>query len=176
MIRNILRDNIAKEYPDLRKPSQPPKKTPKRKSTLRRLVVPLFDTSDSSDDEFIVRSRHVPNRRGDDDQEEIELDQEENNDDEPTVQVREMMLNYVLDRIRDRRNHVQAQRRQNHNNNNYGQRQRGSDSYDSENKTEQAEFVAPATENDEGANEAMAVSEVTAVIEHNPDVRKVIKK
>lgn len=104
LIRNILRSNIAKEYPDLNKRTHSPaKKIPKNKRAMRRLVVPLFDTSEeSSDDEFRVRSRHIPRRRGE--------REEDIDDNASSAQVREMMLNYVLDRIRDRRNQVLAQR------------------------------------------------------------------
>lgn len=176
VIRNILRNNIIKEYPDLKKTKPSPKKVPKKKSTLRRLVVPLFDTSEeSSDDEFLVRSRRITRRQGVDEEEEEVV--EENNDNEPTVQVREMMLNYVLDRIRDRRNNALAQRQ---NNNREARNVDGS--ANSESKTENAECIAVSiTENsEEGAignvgenSEVATTSEVIAVIEHNPELREV---
>lgn len=167
VIRNILRDNITKECPNLKKTNPTPKKVPKKKRTLRRLVVPLFDTSDdSSDDEFFVRSRHAPRRENGED----EGAEEDNNDNEPTVQVREMMLNYVLDRIRDRRNNVLSQR-QNRNNNNQPQDGNESDN-NSDSKTEGAVVAESndgcATEGEAAGSEVSVKSEVTAVIEYNP--------
>lgn len=51
-IRNILRKNIELEHPPVKRTPPHPSKTPKRKRTLRRLVVPLFEEEyDSSDDD-----------------------------------------------------------------------------------------------------------------------------
>lgn len=170
LIRNMLRNNITKEYPDLKKVHPPPKKAPKKKRALRRLVVPLFDTSeDSSDDEFLVRSRHIPRRERN--------DEEEVDDNAPTAQVREMMLNYVLDRIRDRRNHVIAQRQMNYNA--QAQNARGNDNNDK--TTEDAENNAAAGSNEQadngnhgGGSGVATTSKVTAVIEYNPGSQEVM--
>lgn len=161
VIRNILRDSITKEYPDLKKTNPSPKKAPKKKRTLRRLVVPLFDTSeDSSDDEFLGRSRHLPRRQE---------DEEGNNDNIPTAQVREMVVNYVIDKIRDRRNHVLSQRQ---NGNNQAQ---NVNEGDSDSKTEDAENATTNESNTEEATDSQTSikSEVTAIIEYNPESKKV---
>ncbi|KAJ8932456.1 hypothetical protein NQ314_014638 [Rhamnusium bicolor] len=54
VIRNILRKNLEIEHPPVKRPP-PVNKAPKKKRALRRLVVPLFESDDSSDDERHVR-------------------------------------------------------------------------------------------------------------------------
>lgn len=49
-IRNILRQNTEREFPNLRKAGSISKKLSKRKFPLRRLVVPIFDNSEDSSD------------------------------------------------------------------------------------------------------------------------------
>lgn len=112
------------------------------------MVVPLFDTSDESseEDDVPIRSRH--SRRA-----------EEAKNNEPTVQVREMMLNYVLDRIRDRRNRLM------------GRPDEPIECDDGEDNSGEDATV----EVDEGREEAEAVTNrVTAVIEYNPSGSQVI--
>lgn len=46
VIRTILRNNIDIEHPDLKKRKESVPKKPKKKSTLKRLVVPIFEESD----------------------------------------------------------------------------------------------------------------------------------
>ncbi|KAF7272627.1 hypothetical protein GWI33_014608 [Rhynchophorus ferrugineus] len=53
VVRNILRKNIEIEHPPVKR--QRPAKEPKRKRVLKRLVVPLFDDEDSSEEERQVR-------------------------------------------------------------------------------------------------------------------------
>lgn len=56
LIRNILRKTIETEHPSVKKSKRPPiTRAPKKKRALRRLVVPLFESEDSSDDERHVR-------------------------------------------------------------------------------------------------------------------------
>ncbi|CAG9819140.1 unnamed protein product [Phaedon cochleariae] len=61
VVRNILRKNVEKEHPPIKK-SPPVNKAPKKKRALRRLVVPLFESEDSSDDDRHVRIGGVRNR------------------------------------------------------------------------------------------------------------------
>ncbi|XP_057664554.1 protein-L-isoaspartate O-methyltransferase domain-containing protein 1-like isoform X1 [Diorhabda carinulata] len=63
-IRNILRKNVEIEHPPVKRQSNITTKAPKRKRALRRLVVPLFDSEDSSDDERHVRISAGRNRDG----------------------------------------------------------------------------------------------------------------
>lgn len=46
VIRTILRNNIDIEHPDLKKTTTTVPKRPKKKGTLKRLVVPIFEESD----------------------------------------------------------------------------------------------------------------------------------
>ncbi|XP_025837593.1 ABC transporter F family member 4-like [Agrilus planipennis] len=62
VIRNVLRKNIETENPSFKNRLPPkPKKAPKKKRPVRGLVVPFFDTSDDSDDEFYESPRVVVN-------------------------------------------------------------------------------------------------------------------
>lgn len=54
VIRNILRKNVELEHPPVKR-KIPGQKGPKKKRVLRRLVVPLFESEDSSDDDRHVR-------------------------------------------------------------------------------------------------------------------------
>lgn len=59
-VRSILRKNIEKEHPPATRPA--PVKAPKKKRALKRLVVPLFDDEDSSEEERHVRLGGERNR------------------------------------------------------------------------------------------------------------------
>lgn len=55
VIRNILRKNVELEHPPVKR-KIPAQRGPKKKRVLKRLVVPLFESEDSSDDDrHIVR-------------------------------------------------------------------------------------------------------------------------
>lgn len=54
VIRNLLRKNVELEHPPVKR-KIPVQKGPKKKRVLRRLVVPLFESEDSSDDDRHVR-------------------------------------------------------------------------------------------------------------------------
>lgn len=54
VVRNILRKNVELEHPPVKR-KIPVQKGPKKKRVLKRLVVPLFETEDSSDDDHHVR-------------------------------------------------------------------------------------------------------------------------
>ncbi|KAJ8911379.1 hypothetical protein NQ315_014210 [Exocentrus adspersus] len=54
VIRNILRKNVEIELPPVKRIT-PVRKAPKKRNPLRRMVVPLFESDDSSDDERYVR-------------------------------------------------------------------------------------------------------------------------
>lgn len=54
VVRNILRKNIEVELPPIKR--RPPlRKAPKKRNPLRRMVVPLFESDDSSDDDRYIR-------------------------------------------------------------------------------------------------------------------------
>lgn len=62
LIRTILRKTVEIENPSVKKSKRPPvTRAPKKKRALRRLVVPLFESEDSSDDERHVRIGLVSN-------------------------------------------------------------------------------------------------------------------
>lgn len=96
-VRNILRKNIDYEYPNL-KSVPTTKKVPKKKRALRRLVVPLFDTSDESSDE----DHHARSGRNRD----LGRVNVDNGDNENSNQNRDVstLIDFVLGRLRDRRN------------------------------------------------------------------------
>ncbi|KAF5281945.1 hypothetical protein FQA39_LY00469 [Lamprigera yunnana] len=97
VIRNILRKNLLKEYPNLT--STPAlKKIHKKKRTLRRLVVPFFDSSEDKGDNDEQHSRNRDLGR-------VHIHDAVNGDDEFS-QTREVsaLIDIVLERLRDQRN------------------------------------------------------------------------
>lgn len=60
VIRNILRKNIELEHPPSKPP--PPVKNFKRKRVLKKLMVPLFESDGSSEDEIYFRFGDDRNR------------------------------------------------------------------------------------------------------------------
>ncbi|CAH1115477.1 unnamed protein product [Psylliodes chrysocephalus] len=148
-IRSILRKNIEREHPPVKRiPAF--NKAPKKKRALRRLVVPLFDSDDSSDEERPIRIIGARNR----DAGRATFREE-----------REGFLNFVLGSFREGRYLFT------------GSHQEGANSSSRENNTEteqSSEDNRMETDTTESAEEMGQKSKVEtkietqAVIEHNP--------
>ncbi|KAG5900210.1 hypothetical protein JTB14_008092 [Gonioctena quinquepunctata] len=146
VIRNMLRKNIELEHPPVKKPA-PVTRAVKKKRALRRMVVPLFDSEESSDDDRQVRIGGVRNRNAG----RATFREESDN-----------LLSFVLGSFRDGRNLFSVPAA--HNN-------RGRDNPEAEQSSEDNRMetdTAESTEESEKKSKLDTKVETQAVIEHNP--------
>ncbi|XP_074031779.1 protein-L-isoaspartate O-methyltransferase domain-containing protein 1 isoform X2 [Leptinotarsa decemlineata] len=146
VIRNMLRKNVEVEHPPVKKPA-PVTRSVKKKRALRRLVVPLFDSEESSDDERHVRIGGVRNRDAG-----RAIFREENDG----------LLNFVLGTFREGRNLFAGTVANNRDRDSNTETEQSSE--DNRMETDTAE----STEESEIKSKSETQVETQAVIEHNP--------
>lgn len=167
VVRNILRKNIETELPPVKRKT-PVRKAPKKRNPLRRMVVPLFESDDSSDDDRYIR---LGGRRGRDP---ATL---RNRDQSPNSLREDGLVNLFVGPFRQRRNRFSGDRfdtfrmvlgasPENVRNEINEEEQNGED-----NKME-TETVESTEEGDKKQSSNNTQVQTRAVIEHNPDSRE----
>lgn len=157
-IRNILRKNVEIEHPPVKRQSNITSKAPKRKRALRRLVVPLFDSEDSSDDERHVRIGAGRNR------------------DAARASFRESgggFFNFVLSSARDGGTHFSGPL---NDRNNSSSRENNTET---EQSSEDNRMETDTAESAEESNKKPKIEtkiETEAVIEHSPSVSNTVEQ
>ncbi|XP_018564596.1 protein-L-isoaspartate O-methyltransferase domain-containing protein 1 isoform X2 [Anoplophora glabripennis] len=152
VIRNILRKNVEIELPPVKR-RLPVRKIPKKRNPLRRMVVPLFESDDSSDDDRYIRISGGRNR---DSVPPINRDQNQ-------ASLREdSLVNFFVEPFRQRRNRFLGTSPENTRNEN------NENEHNNEDNKMEIEAVEPAEESDKKVTSNKTQVETRAVIEHNP--------
>lgn len=161
--RNILRKNVELELPPVKR-RPPVRKVPKKRNPLRRMVVPLFESDDSSDDDRYIRIGGGRNR---------DLGPARNRDQSPASLREDGLVNLFVGPFRQRRSRFLEDRFDSFrmvlgaSPENTREESNENEQNTEDNKME-TEVVESVEESDKKVASSNTQVETRAVIEHNP--------